>query len=218
MTGYERMVAQLRELVCETVPAGELILVVSRGDGHLLDLPGRRAGHFPQSPGGMYAGHHPADGRAAVDELVRLRSAGARYLVFPDTGRWWLEHYGELPEWLSAQGQLLADRDGAGIVYGLDPWVLEVTGAASTVAPHIASLATALLPPEAPLAVLGPPGAGSQVRDRLVTELPPGSPWPADELNVSYAAVVAPADPVVLPAARRLICHRHALDLYRIYA
>jgi glycosyltransferase involved in cell wall biosynthesis len=116
MSEYERVVQRVRALVGATVPAGARVLVVSRGDGRLIDVPGRRAGHFPQTPTGLYAGHHPADGAVAVRELQRL---GAGYLVVPETGRWWLEHYDELREWLAAEGEVVADEAGSGVVFAL---------------------------------------------------------------------------------------------------
>jgi hypothetical protein len=210
---YERVVDTLRELVAETIPGGGSILIVSRGDGRLLDVPGRQAGHFPQTPHGMYAGHHPADGAEAVRQLVSLRTTGAGYLVFPETARWWLTHYRELREWLAQHGRMLADRPATGIVFALDRRAPAVDDAASTVAPHVAALA-ALLPPDVPLVVIGPTGAGSAVTGRPVSELtanagpiPPGP---------GYAVVIPPTDPSRLPAGRRLICHRHALDLYAL--
>ena len=71
-------------------PRRARVLVVSRGDDHLVDLVGRRASHFPQARDGAYAGHHPADSDAAINHLEELREAGAQYLVIPGTSLWWL--------------------------------------------------------------------------------------------------------------------------------
>jgi len=103
------------------VPAGARVLVVSRGDDRLLALEGREAGHFPQAADGTYAGHHPHDSDAAVAELDRMRADGWRYLVFPITALWWLDHYAELRRHLETTGRLLLRRDGLGLVYGLSP-------------------------------------------------------------------------------------------------
>ena len=65
------------------LPRYARVLVVSRGDDHLVDLVGRRASHFPQARDGAYAGHHPADSDAAINHLEELREAGAQYLVSP---------------------------------------------------------------------------------------------------------------------------------------
>ena len=59
------------------------MLVITRGDDALLQLDRREGGHFPQSPTGLYAGHYPADGAAAVAHLEELRAAGAQYLTIP---------------------------------------------------------------------------------------------------------------------------------------
>jgi len=91
--GYRQLVARFRAEVAGAVPAGSSLLVVSRGDRALLELPGRDARHFPQDGQGGYLGHHPADSDAAVEQLESLRSAGAGYLVLPSTAYWWLDHY-----------------------------------------------------------------------------------------------------------------------------
>lgn len=213
---YAQLVDRVRSLVREAVPAGGSVLLVSRGDGRLLEVPGRRAGHFPQTPSGMYAGHHPGDGADALAQLLRLRAAGVGYLAFPETGRWWLDHYYELNQWLVGHGRVLADRAGTGIVFALDRSSSAVGDVEATVAPHIAALAAVLLPPRARLAVVGPSGAGAAVVDRPVSEVVTGALWPAAD-DARYAVVVPPADPSVLPSRRRLICHRDVLDLYLLH-
>jgi GT2 family glycosyltransferase len=90
---YRELTERLRALVSETVPADATVLVVSRGDDELLQLEGRRAWHFPGDERGEYAGYHPADSSEAIEVLEAQRAAGAGYIVFPDAGAWWLEHY-----------------------------------------------------------------------------------------------------------------------------
>ncbi|HZD05715.1 MAG TPA: glycosyltransferase, partial [Longimicrobiales bacterium] len=51
----------LARVVDAYVPEGASVLVVSKGDPALLDLPDRTAPHFPQSENGGYAGFHPRD-------------------------------------------------------------------------------------------------------------------------------------------------------------
>jgi hypothetical protein len=80
----------------ERVPAGAEILIVSRGDDHLVHLGSRRAAHFPQADDGGYAGHHPADSGEAIAHLEELRRRGAQYLIVPATSGWWLDYYEEL--------------------------------------------------------------------------------------------------------------------------
>jgi GT2 family glycosyltransferase len=90
---YRALRERVRRAVVDAVPADGRVLVVSRGDDELLRVEGRRAWHFPRGDDGAYAGHHPADSREAIAWLEAERAAGAQYIVFPETGSWWLEHY-----------------------------------------------------------------------------------------------------------------------------
>lgn len=117
---YARLVERLHAAVVRVVPAGEQVLVVSRGDEALLDLPGRPGWHFPRTEEGLWAGHHPADSAAAISHLEQLRSAGAQHLVVPATSAWWLSHYAGFRAHLERTGRLLL-RDDVGVVYALDP-------------------------------------------------------------------------------------------------
>ena len=116
---YDEVLAELPGSVVGLVPAGARVLVVSRGDDRLLALDGCVAGHFPQAADGSYAGHHPHDSETAVAELERMRADGWRYLVFPVTALWWLDHYAGLRRHLETTGRLLLRREGLGLVYGL---------------------------------------------------------------------------------------------------
>lgn len=64
-------------LIRQHVPCDSRILVVSRGDEELIQLPGYRAAHFPQDDNGKYAGYHPAHSRDAINRLESLRTHGA---------------------------------------------------------------------------------------------------------------------------------------------
>jgi GT2 family glycosyltransferase len=97
---YIRLVREVREAIRTTVPPDALALVVSRGDDALLDVEGRRASHFPQTTEGVYLGFHPTDSAEAIAHLEALGHDGERYLVFPRTSIWWLEHYAELRHYL----------------------------------------------------------------------------------------------------------------------
>lgn len=116
---YDAVLHELPGAVRGLVPVGARVLVVSRGDDRLLALDGRVGGHFPQADDGTYAGHHPHDSEAAVVELERMRALGWRYLVFPVTALWWLDHYAGLRRHLETTGRLLLNSDGLGLVYGL---------------------------------------------------------------------------------------------------
>jgi GT2 family glycosyltransferase len=98
--GYRRLVERIRAAVSSTVPPGAAVLVVSRGDRELVDIDSRQGLHFPQDETGRYLGHHPRDSEDAVEQLERLRAAGAEYLVLPSTASWWLEHYFDFGEHL----------------------------------------------------------------------------------------------------------------------
>jgi|GEM_PF-835099 len=117
---YRDAVERVRAQVRAAVPENSRVLVVSRGDEALLRLGRREAGHFPQSPTGLYAGHYPADDVAAAAHLEELCAAGAQYLVIPAEAGWWLEHYPELRRALE-KGELVATDPEAARIYRLPP-------------------------------------------------------------------------------------------------
>lgn len=114
-----RMIARARSVVEELVPIEGTVLVVSKGDGELLELGGRAGWHFPQTGGGMYAGFHPIDSEAAIDELARLQARGAGYLLIPHPSMWWLDHYQGLRLHLERAGTLLRSEPDACALYAL---------------------------------------------------------------------------------------------------
>jgi hypothetical protein len=93
---YDAAVAEIRQLVPRLLPPDARLLVVSKGDEAIVDLPGIRAEHFPQGPDGGYCGYNPADGAEAVRMLETMRAGGASHLLIPESAFWWLEHYAEL--------------------------------------------------------------------------------------------------------------------------
>jgi len=117
---YRGVVARLRRLVDRDVPKGATVLVISRGDAELLQFDNRRGWHFPQADTGVYAGHHPADSRAAIAHLEALRRRGARYLVLPRTSFWWLEHYAEFAKHLNARYRCLVNDASTGMLFMLE--------------------------------------------------------------------------------------------------
>jgi ABC-type multidrug transport system fused ATPase/permease subunit/GT2 family glycosyltransferase len=116
--GYEDLKRRIRGVASTLALPAHATLVVSNGDDALLDLPGGRARHFPESPPGDYAGHHPGDTHAIVRELDARHGEGARFFVLPVTSAWWLEHYEGLSAHLAAHA---TELDGAGAcrVYAL---------------------------------------------------------------------------------------------------
>ncbi|MDQ3874359.1 MAG: sulfotransferase [Actinomycetota bacterium] len=112
---------RLRRLVETVVGRGASVLVASRGDEELIRFRGRTGLHFPQLPGGTWAGHYPADGRAAVAHLEELRRTGASHLVFPRPALWWLQHYSELRRHLEQSARLIACDNELCVIWELGP-------------------------------------------------------------------------------------------------
>jgi hypothetical protein len=116
---YQELRRRIRETVQHSVPPGATVLVISKGDGSLLDLEGRRGWHFPQTDRGAYAGYHPADSAEAIAHLEGLRAKGANYLLIPSTSLWWLEHYDEFRKHLDAHYARLEGPGGLWSMYAL---------------------------------------------------------------------------------------------------
>lgn len=83
------------------VPAGARVLAVDKWDPSLLREAGRRGGHFPDLA--LHPRGYPADDEDAIRHLADLRARGAEYLVFPNAGFWWLDHYTGFARHLSAR-------------------------------------------------------------------------------------------------------------------
>jgi GT2 family glycosyltransferase len=116
---YLELKDRVRVVVTATVPPGETLLVVSRGDDSLLELPDRHGWHFPREADGQYAGRHPADGAEAVAQLEELQARGASYLAIPATDAWWLDHYAELARHLDQHATLLTHPAAPCLVFRL---------------------------------------------------------------------------------------------------
>jgi hypothetical protein len=116
---YCRLVERVRQVVADLVPHGATVAVVSRGDDDLLRLNGRRAGHFPQREDGVYLGYHPADSAGAIAHLEALRARGVRYLVFPRTAFWWLEHYADFRRHLEQRYRVAVRDESTCVIFAL---------------------------------------------------------------------------------------------------
>jgi hypothetical protein len=116
---YGELVERIRATAHAAMPADASVLVVSRGDDALLP-PGLAADHFPQAPGGGYAGHYPADSDAAVAQLEHCRAEGAEFLLLPSTAFWWLDYYGGFLQHLMGRGRVL-HHDGHCVIFDLRP-------------------------------------------------------------------------------------------------
>jgi radical SAM protein with 4Fe4S-binding SPASM domain len=115
---YDGQVQRVRTIVGESLPAGSTVLVISKGDGALLDLDCRAAWHFPSGEDGGWAGFHPADDEWAIEHLETMRSCGADYLVIPAASNWWLDRYPELADHLVFHYPVVCD-DEACVIFAL---------------------------------------------------------------------------------------------------
>jgi hypothetical protein len=156
---YAELVGRVQAAVLAHLPAGASVLVVSKGDAAMLELPNLKAAHFPQSEGGGYAGHHPRDGAAVIAQLEDLRRRGAEYLVIPATTQWWLDYYEGLGAHLAGHGAVVADAPGVCTIFSLaaaepPPLLLTALGPPQASIEQLREFLSLLLPGEAPLAVL----------------------------------------------------------------
>jgi GT2 family glycosyltransferase len=115
---YNDLRARVRARISSSIPPGSTFAVASRGDDALTSVEGRRGWHFPRAGDGSFAGYYPATSEDAVAALERIRSSGAEFVVFPETGRWWLEHYGGLRRHLADRYRAVADDDSC-VIFSL---------------------------------------------------------------------------------------------------
>ena len=116
---YEAMLAGIRDALANAVPDRARVLVVSKGDDRLLEAAGPSAQHFPQAADGGYSGYYPADAAEAIAHVERLRAEGAEFIAFPETARWWLDHYEPLATHLRGRYRVIVDSPDACIAYDL---------------------------------------------------------------------------------------------------
>jgi hypothetical protein len=114
---YAELIERIRAIAAAKLAPGARVLVVSRGDDALLP-PDLLAGHFPQGPGGRYAGYYPGDSDAAVAHLEQCRADGAEFLLLPATGFWWLDYYGGFLQHLMGRARVV-HHDGHCVIFDL---------------------------------------------------------------------------------------------------
>ena len=110
------VLASCSELLEQRVPAGERVMVVWRGDPAVLALRGRPIVPFPR-PIGALADHDFEHGAGPIAHLEAQRARGIRFLLIPDQARLWLEELPSFQEHLSGRYALLADEEGAGLLF-----------------------------------------------------------------------------------------------------
>jgi len=118
--GYRRTTERLQRLVGDEIPSEDTVVVVSRGDHALLELPVASAQHFPQADDGSFPGFYPQDSAEAVAHLEAVRDRGVSWLVIPRPAFWWLEHYQEFSRHLEATYLRTVDDEECRI-YRLQP-------------------------------------------------------------------------------------------------
>lgn len=117
---YKQLIARIHEISARVIPPDARVLVVSKGDDALL-AGDCDAAHFPQGPNGVYAGHYPSGGAAAVTHLEHCKAAGGgEFLLIPATAYWWLDYYGEFAQHLLSAGRV-AHHDEHCLIFDLRP-------------------------------------------------------------------------------------------------
>jgi glycosyltransferase involved in cell wall biosynthesis len=116
---YRQLIERVKGVVQAHVPPDATVVVVSRGDEELLKLGGRRAWHFPQCEGGVYAGYYPADSSEAIVQLEELRAKGADFLLFPRTSQWWLRHYDGFKQHIESHYRVVVYQEESCLIFAL---------------------------------------------------------------------------------------------------
>lgn len=118
--GAERTDAErrrlLERLVATQVPAGATFLLVDDAAVALSTPAGRLPLPFLERQGRYWG--RPADDAQAIDELERLRGAGAACVVFAWPAFWWLEHYAGFRQHLRTRYHCTVE-DGVGVCFDL---------------------------------------------------------------------------------------------------
>ena len=103
-----------------SVPVGATVLVASRRRRDAGEHRGPPRLALPQRRAWRVAWLLPGGQREAIDLLEDLRAAEPEYLVLPETAFWWLDHYGELAQFLERScDRILSDESC--VIYALPP-------------------------------------------------------------------------------------------------
>lgn len=96
--------------IARVVPPGDMVIVVDEAQWVASDLVGgRRCLPFLERNGEYWGA--PADDETAVREFERLRTLGARFIVFGWPAFWWLDHYAGLSQHLRSRFPCVLDNE-----------------------------------------------------------------------------------------------------------
>lgn len=215
---YAALVARLRATAAAALPAGASVLVLSKGDAALLELPEMSTSHFPQDAAGAYAGHHPPDSAAAVAHLLEHQASGAEYLVIPATASWWLDHYSDFAKHLATHAHILTDVPRTCRIYELSGRRAAETPATTEATTPNASTTQMrdylenLIPADSSVAVLESTGVAAELAPLPLVALAPHELSPTDASPAEALARLAErgADYLVLPRAADEWLAQHA--------
>jgi SAM-dependent methyltransferase len=91
MAGSAERLSLAAQDVASLVPPADTLILVDQGELGNMVAAGRRALPFLECEGEYWG--NPEDDATAIQELERLRAAGASYLVFAWPAFWWLDYY-----------------------------------------------------------------------------------------------------------------------------
>lgn len=105
-------------VIKEVIPVTQKFILADAGTWYAKEFIPEYQVHFFPEKDGTFNGL-PEDDDSAINELVRLQSGGAAYLVFTWTAYWWLDHFQMLNEYLETNFSLVKNNDAIKI-YSLD--------------------------------------------------------------------------------------------------
>ncbi len=106
------------EEIEQSIPAGSTFILVNDDQwGHETALTDRRVIPFLER-GGRYWGP-PDNDQTVIQELERLRGAGASHIVFAWPSFWWLDYYSGLRNHLQKNAPCLPSNERL-LVFGLN--------------------------------------------------------------------------------------------------
>jgi hypothetical protein len=105
-----RQIESATRKISSLIPPGEKFILVNEDEWAAgSTIAGRSRLPFPELDG-YYAGP-PADDESAIQELERLRRAGANFIVFVWPHLWWLDYYSGLRQRLYSRFRCIAEDD-----------------------------------------------------------------------------------------------------------